>query len=438
VGDNEERLALARRLVADRCLYGVDKNPLAVEMAKLSLWLVTMANGRPFTFLDHAIKCGDSLLGVTSLDQLRRLHLDESAGTQIGLDLEGGTAEGLGHYFNMIDERINQAMVLRDLVRDGDVKDTADARSRAELNAKANRLLDDLRLVADAVTAVCYFNAGGRRGTTERALSDHVLPLVVDLSKSRSRLLDLAQARPPDAPNFLGFLHWPIEFPDVFGRGGFDSVVGNPPFLGGKKVKKALGASYRSHLVRYVSNGDTGMTTDLVAWFFRRVGPLSSSFGLLATNSICQGDTHRVGLRPLARASVGHIFHAISNERWPGQDAVYTAKVWWTRRTWTAPKVLDGRTVQLIESDLYPVGSHRGEPLALGHRLVATSGQYVRGEGFEVTGEVARRLLADKESSGVIYEFIGGSEINQRIDHGTDRFVINFHQWPEAVAATHM
>ena len=68
---------LARRLVADRCLYGVDKNPLAVEMAKLSLWLITLDKDRPFTFLDHALKCGDSLVGV-DLDQLRTWNLEGS------------------------------------------------------------------------------------------------------------------------------------------------------------------------------------------------------------------------------------------------------------------------------------------------------------------------------------------------------------------------
>jgi type II restriction/modification system DNA methylase subunit YeeA len=61
--DPQEQLLVARRLVADRCLYGVDKNPLAVEMAKLSLWLITLQKNRPFTFVDHALKCGDSLLG---------------------------------------------------------------------------------------------------------------------------------------------------------------------------------------------------------------------------------------------------------------------------------------------------------------------------------------------------------------------------------------
>ena len=69
-------MVLARREIVDHCLYGVDKNPVAAEMAKLSLWLTTMARERPFTFLDHAIQVGDSLLGITDLEQLRWLHLD--------------------------------------------------------------------------------------------------------------------------------------------------------------------------------------------------------------------------------------------------------------------------------------------------------------------------------------------------------------------------
>ena len=55
----------ARRLVAQNCLYGVDKNPFAVNLAKLSLWLVTLSKELPFTFVDHALKCGDSLIGYS-------------------------------------------------------------------------------------------------------------------------------------------------------------------------------------------------------------------------------------------------------------------------------------------------------------------------------------------------------------------------------------
>ena len=81
-GDRHERLIYARRIVAQRCLYGVDKNPLAAEMAKLSLWLLTLAKDKPFTFLDHAIRCGDSLVGVSSIDQLLKFSLTEKPGSE--------------------------------------------------------------------------------------------------------------------------------------------------------------------------------------------------------------------------------------------------------------------------------------------------------------------------------------------------------------------
>ena len=81
-----ERIAIARRVVADRCLYGVDINPMAVEMAKLSMWLITVDANRPFTFLDHAFKCGDSLLGITSLEQLENFSLRPGGGKQQAFD----------------------------------------------------------------------------------------------------------------------------------------------------------------------------------------------------------------------------------------------------------------------------------------------------------------------------------------------------------------
>ena len=75
-GKGEDRLASARRMVAEKCLYGVDRNPLAVEITRLSFWLLTHARGQPFTFLDHAIRCGDSLVGVHDAEQLRKFPDD--------------------------------------------------------------------------------------------------------------------------------------------------------------------------------------------------------------------------------------------------------------------------------------------------------------------------------------------------------------------------
>jgi hypothetical protein len=96
-----EREVYALRVIAQRCLYGVDKNPLAAEMAKLSLWLLTMAKGKPFTFVDHAVKCGDSLIGATR-EQLEAFDLDDTRqrvfgfGPDARLDLRDAPDAGAG------------------------------------------------------------------------------------------------------------------------------------------------------------------------------------------------------------------------------------------------------------------------------------------------------------------------------------------------------
>ena len=87
--DVDERISYAQRIVAQRCLYGIDKNPLAAEMGKLSLWLLTLAKDRPFTFLDHAIRCGDSLVGIWDIRQVEyfQLQLDQ-AGVMVQREME--------------------------------------------------------------------------------------------------------------------------------------------------------------------------------------------------------------------------------------------------------------------------------------------------------------------------------------------------------------
>src|SRR5205085_11749084 len=70
---DEDEILHARRLIAQRCVYGVDKNPMAVDLAKLSLWLATLAKDHPFTFLDHVLRSGDSLVGLDR-EQTRRFH----------------------------------------------------------------------------------------------------------------------------------------------------------------------------------------------------------------------------------------------------------------------------------------------------------------------------------------------------------------------------
>ena len=136
----------ARRRITEHCLYGVDINPLAVEMAKLSLWLITMDRERPFGFLDDRLVCGDSLLGLVSMDQLEYLHVDPDAGRR----LHHGTldfAAGLAHH------AFSQAADLRRRITAAPGVTIRDIEHKARLLAQARELSGTLNVVADAITA---------------------------------------------------------------------------------------------------------------------------------------------------------------------------------------------------------------------------------------------------------------------------------------------
>ncbi len=143
--DPEESLALARRLVSERCLYGVDKNPMAVEMAKLSLWLITLDRGRPFTFLDHALRHGDSLLGVS----LRQLRTFSMAGETARL--EGGRQ---AHFIEAaLNSALGTARRLRHSISHLPDRDARDTLAKAARLKEADEVTAFLKLGADMLVA---------------------------------------------------------------------------------------------------------------------------------------------------------------------------------------------------------------------------------------------------------------------------------------------
>ena len=212
VPTDEDEVVFARRLVAQRCLYGVDRNPAAVDLAKLSLWLVTLAREHPLTFLDHALRHGDSLVGLT-LDQIRGFHW-----------LQGKAQEGL----EAVEVRASMAATeqLRQRIREaGDDVPDFELRQmwdKARLESGKVALLGDLALAA-------FFE---RTKAKEReALRTRLAVEIVNgqTAQYRGWLAGLRSGEPP-----LAAFHWEVEFPEVFGRAspGFDVIVGNPPFAG--------------------------------------------------------------------------------------------------------------------------------------------------------------------------------------------------------------
>ena len=177
------------------------------------------------------------------------------------------------------------------------------------------------------------------------------------LASARERArLRLDAGRPDGAPS-RNPLHWPIAFPEVFSRAaarepGFDALVGNPPFIGGKKISGAAGSDIPNHLVTWIADG-VRRNADLVAYFFLNATKVSRSLGYLATNTIAQGDTSEVGLTQIIDTG-WKIHRAISSTAWPGQANLEIAKVWATAHTWSGQHLLDGRPVVGIDEMLYP------------------------------------------------------------------------------------
>ena len=441
----------ARRLVAERCCYGVDRNPMAVEMAKLSMWLTTVAKDQPFSFLDHAIKCGDSLLGIWSFDQIRHLHFDPVAAGDRNLSFAGFT-DGR-HAIIRLQELLDEALALRTQVQQLPSHSLTDIDRKAELNRSSEYKLAVLGAIADllsgaALSAAVENDPIGR--LTE--ISDTDLDIIGELltklntaneANALERVHQRAQqrldrAKPVAAPSRRP-LHWPIAFPEVFARADrqvsrFDAMVGNPPFIGGQKITGTAGTNYRSHLVTWIADGKKG-SADLVAYFFLSAARLARSFGYLATNTIAQGDTSRVGLSQLIDTG-WRIHRAVSSVRWPGQTSLEIAKCWISANEWHGQSVLDGRIVNGIDEMLYPMSRSgwRKKQLAR-YENQSFQGSIVLGDGFIMTPEEAQVLIdKDPRNADVLLPYLGGEDLNQQPTQSAPRWVINFFDWPEQQA----
>lgn len=433
-----EEIALdARRLVAEHCLYGVDINPLAVEMAKLSLWLITMDRERPFGFLDDRLVAGDSLLGLASLAQLTTLHAHP----------DGGPAE-LG-YADGWEEQLAQAADLRRRITAQPVTTGRDVAFKNTLLAEARTFTAQLGKVADAVTGVGLLAAklpAKKSDSKFAALSIAVGNAGPDYATGLAEHIISVQAGRPSGVVPRTPLHWPLAFPEVFadsGDRGFDAIIGNPPFLGGKKIRGALGDDYLAWLQRWEGRGVKG-STDLAARFVLRAERLLSSrgqLGYIATNTLVQGETLRAGLAQAGGRGMV-IRRGRSSHAWPSASANLEIVDLWASKAPVAPagvRWLDGEDVPEIGPDLEPVGRVRGRP----QRLIeneggAFVGSYVLGLGFTMSEKQAGELIdRDARNSEVLKPYVIGKDLNQRPDCSASRWVINFRGWPLDKAKTY-
>jgi hypothetical protein len=411
---DEDAATHARRLVAQRCLYGVDRNPMAVDLARLSLWLATLAREHEFSFLDHALKAGDSLVGLTR-KEIQAVNWDASK-------------PGLPLFRSMIERAVGKALEGREAIRNA-----ADDVTLAVQTARHRRVegeVEPARIVGDAVIAAFFAADKPRAREEERAKVESWIngSLGGDWEQLGAAARGLCRSegwRP---------FHWEVEFPEVFERDnpGFDAIVGNPPFLGGARISANEGMSYFSFLTaRY---DGCKHQSDLVAYFFRRAFSLlksGGSFGLIATKTIGQGDTREGGLTSILRSD-GTVYHATKRYVWPGAAAVIVSVVHVYKGRTDKTPTLNGVEVSRISAYLIE-GSLDESPKRMSSNPYYSKGSQIYGQGFLFSDRddgasslAEMELLLDRnpEIASRIVPYVGGEEINNAPSANADRFAI--------------
>ena len=432
---HEQEVHAIRTIIA-KCLYGADINAMAVEMCKLSLWLVSLDPNLPFSFVDDKILYGNSLIGLTDERQLKKLHIDPEVMNQqqslSNLDVDGVLRRAKD--------------IRRELA--SEVDDHDPLRSSTAKRRQWDRYQEitaDLETVADAIVAA-GLRYGGKPG---KALKDAYKSLDIALANTtesdRQALGEIITTglTPTVATDYNRWkpLHWILAVPDVMDRGGFDAIIGNPPFLGGSKLSGSMGANIRDWFVNTLAGGATG-SADLVAYFFLRAMSMltpQGKLGLIATNSIAQGYTRQVGLDPMVKNGFT-ITRAIQSRPWPVSSAnLEYAAVWGTRATIasTVARVVDDAPVADISTLLEPAGRVGGNPARLMENTgLAFKGCIVLGKGFILEPCEAKSWIeADPRNAEVLFPYLQGEDLNSRPDTSAPRWVIDFNDMPEKKAS---
>lgn len=432
-----EVLRPAIRDVISRCIYGVDKNPLAVELCKVALWLEAHNPGEPLSFLDHRIKCGDAIVGLAHLQELQNGISDEAFKPLPGDDkticrllrdrnkADRSESKFMKDFRKDLHRGVNylaSAFVQLDTMPDHQPKHVSD-KSEAYIRLISGPEYMRLKTLADIQTAQFFipkFKAGDC--ITDGLFREYLAGRAMQGQAVAKAMVVAVEKR---------FFHWFLEFPEVMANGGFDCILGNPPFLGGQKISTFLSVNYMKYL--HVKYDGTKATCDLVAFFFRRIFEATRLNGfnsLIATNTISQGDTREGGLSQIVKMS-GAIIYAVRSIRWPGKAALEVALVTLFKGKWDNIFYLNHQKVKQI-TDLLDDSDIFDKPFVLmQNQDKSFIGSYVLGTGFIIEKDKVDELISrNSQNAEVLFRYLNGDDINSRPDQSPSRWVINFHDWP--------
>lgn len=448
-GDTTGRdLNLAIREVVSQCLYGADINEMAVEMCKLSLWLVSLDAKKPFSFVDDKVLHGNSLLGLTDVKQLRGLHINPSARR---LSNPGFTVDVDTPLRKAADIRAKLATPIAD---QPELDPQRSAKHKKALLAESKSVTDQLRTIADGIVAA-GLKVGGKPGNAHNAAYENLsLALLkaypnsaADAELGMLEAITKAGLTPTVETDYDRWkpLHWVIEVPDVMiGHGGFDAVIGNPPFLVDKRISSSMGDNCRNYLVESIARGVRGKT-DLVAFFFGRTFDLvrrGALLGLVTSKVIAEGDTRKLAI-DLHIPAEGTIVRSRKSTKWPSISAsVYISQLWVAclpADEITGMRFADDTPCPEISNMLEPAEEVFERPLKLkSNGDLAQKGSDFLGRGFLISPQAAQDMIAaDPRNAEVLKPCLNGSELYDSPTQTGARWIIDFGNLAESQASTY-
>jgi type I restriction-modification system DNA methylase subunit len=453
-GEDQPSPAPLRQAIRDvikSCIYGVDKNRLAVELCKVSLWLEAHNPGEPLNFLDHHIKCGDAIVGLAHKEELENGIADEAfkkmpdddKDIRVELAKRNKTERKSAEKRKIFYEHSEFGSIDRSFTDISKVFESFNRLPENSIKEIEHKRIEYKRLSSGdnwwrlktlADIQVAQFFIPKNETNANKIVTDAEYR---DFLGGRKPMQGPKVGKAMGAAQEKRFFHYFLEFPVVFAEGGFDCILGNPPYLGGQALSGTFGHSF-CEWTRYAFAPAKGC--DLVTFFLRRNYQIVKDSGfnaIITTNSIIDGKTREGGLDVIVRDQGGSINFAVRSTRWPGAANLFVSLLGVIKDKWKGLRQLDGKTVDYISSffeDYLDVG----KPIELHqNKDQMFQGSIFLGDGFLLSYQERDRLLAaEPKNTEVIFPVINGKEVNNDPEQRPGRCIINFFDWSREHAET--
>jgi methylase of polypeptide subunit release factors len=422
----------AMKDVIRNCIYGVDLNPLAVELCKVALWLEAHNPNEPLNFLDHHIKCGNAIVGLAHFEELQNGIATEAFKTLPGDDKDFAATLRKQNTLERKSKQISTYDIEReDLNLQGLQKEFAEftelpERSPEEITAKAaayKNLTEDkkwyrLKNLADLQVAQFFIpkTVENREKITTNTKYKTYL-------NSGAQIIDRGAASAMTVEK--RFFHWFLEFPQVFSKGGFDCILGNPPYIAARDINSKVGERIHKYLkyVFFPSNGKP----DFVSYFYRRDYDIIKAQGfisLIATNSISQGDTRKSSIEYLIQ-NKGVLNFAAPSINWPGEANTTVSLTTIAKNRTDLNFYIRDEKVEGISSRLEVLDNNSIEtnPFVMKANIpLAFQGSILGCEKFKISNSIAEEKF---KNSKFIFPFITGDDLNDKLNQDASTKVID-------------